>query len=104
MALELASREDGRFAGVVAHSGFYIPHELLPQKFGPQTAKIFLAHGTEDPVVPVELGRNTFAFLQKQNVPVAYREYPIEHTITEESLQDVARWLHRQLEEKTVVS
>jgi phospholipase/carboxylesterase len=98
MALDLAAREEGRFAGVVAHSGFYMPQEKLPQNFGSRTGPIFLAHGTEDPVVPVELARSTFAFLQKQNVPVSCREYPMEHGISEESLQDAARWLQQQLD------
>ena len=103
-ALELASRKEKLFAGVVAHSGFYVPHDRLPQTFGPQTPEIFLAHGIYDPVIPVDLGRSTFTFLQKHNVPVMYREYPIEHTISEESLQDAAHWLQQKLDQTDLVS
>jgi phospholipase/carboxylesterase len=103
-ALGLASLREKHFAGVVAHSGFYTANERLPQKFGPQSPPVFLAHGIYDPVIPVILGRSTFKFLQEHDVPVSYREYPIEHTIGEESLQDAAHWLQQQLDQTTFVS
>jgi phospholipase/carboxylesterase len=103
-ALELASRGEKQFAGIVAHSGFYVPNERRPQAFGPHTPDIFLVHGIYDPVIPVDLGRSTFAFLQKHNVPSVFREYPIEHTISEESLQDAARWLQQKLDQTHIVS
>jgi phospholipase/carboxylesterase len=42
---------------------------------------IAIAHGTYDPVIPVEFGRAARATLEAAGAEVVYRESPIEHSI-----------------------
>ncbi len=96
MALDVALHSTAPISGIVAHSGLYAnTNETFCKKTMP---KIFIVHGTHDPVVPVELGRSTFAYLKSQQIPVEYREYPIVHTISDKSLNDCIQWLQKQLQ------
>ncbi|MDP7619264.1 MAG: alpha/beta fold hydrolase [Dehalococcoidia bacterium] len=82
------------FAGVVALStgfpradGF---DQTLPlQRFQP----IFIGHGTQDPVVPVESGRTAKTHLVELGYAPEHHEYPIGHEISDEEIRDLATWL-----------
>jgi phospholipase/carboxylesterase len=84
--------------GIVAHSGF-IPEDVgLKYRWDAlaQTS-MFIAHGIEDPVLSIEFARRAQRLLAPTGVPLEYHEYPIPHTISEESLGDSMRWLYQQL-------
>jgi phospholipase/carboxylesterase len=84
--------------GVAAHSGLLPQHNQLNYKWTELSAlSFFIAHGEYDPIVPVELGREAYKKLSEMNAKVVYREYPISHTISEESLTDTAEWLQKQI-------
>jgi phospholipase/carboxylesterase len=98
MALEIALRTPAKIKGIVAHSGCVLRAALLPhQSEQLRSLSIFVAHGTYDPVIPVWIARESSEFLRQAHVPVHYREYPIEHTISDESLRDASLWLRDQL-------
>jgi thioredoxin 1 len=50
-------------------------------------------HGTRDPLIPVENGRALAETLREHGVPVTYSEYPMEHQIAIESVQQAHEWL-----------
>ena len=96
-ALSLTMPE--RFAGVIANSG-YVPEgthlafrwkELLRADF-------FIAHGIQDPVIPVSFGRKAKELLESAGAQLTYREYPMGHQINETSLNDMASWLTQRLD------
>lgn len=98
MSFALSLSAPSEIKGVVAHSG-YIP-ESASLNFHwdelDQTA-FFVAHGTHDPVIPVDFGRRAQALLSKTNAPFTYREYPFGHQISQESLRDFSAWLKGRL-------
>ncbi len=100
MSLSLALTRPDRLAGVVAMSGRILP-EVLPQ-LAPREAfahlPIFVAHGTADPVLPIHYGRASRERLAGLPVSLTYREYPMGHEITAESLQDITTWLIERLD------
>jgi thioredoxin len=53
----------------------------------------FIAHGTQDPMLPAERGRLAAEALKQRGVPVVYREYPMAHQVALESMQDAHAWL-----------
>ncbi len=57
----------------------------------------FVAHGVADSVVPVSEGRATRDYLGALKADVDYREYPMSHTISEQSLADADAWLSARL-------
>ncbi len=99
MSYALALTKPQRIKGIVAHSG-YVPENTNLQFQWDNLGKtcFFVAHGTNDPVIPVEFGRRAKELLSKSSAPLVYREYPIQHQISDESLRDLSDWLTKQLD------
>ncbi len=98
MSLSISLSDPNRFKGVVAHSGLLPQDEKLKYRWDDlNKISFFIAHGTDDLIVPVELGRKVYKRFLDANADVAYREYPIQHTISEESLSDAAVWLQQKI-------
>ncbi|HZY44625.1 MAG TPA: alpha/beta fold hydrolase [Anaerolineae bacterium] len=102
MSLSLALTEPDRLAAIVAMSGRLLP-ELTPQIAAPEMLKdfpIFMAHGLADNVIPIRDARAAHEQLSKLPVDLTYREYPMGHQVSIESLNDIAAWLKDQLDRK----
>jgi phospholipase/carboxylesterase len=87
-------------AGAALMSG-RIPDELRPQIADPEklAGKPFLVvHGTMDQVLPIWNGRASRDLLQRLPVELTYREYPMGHEVSAQSLADVVAWLSERLE------
>jgi phospholipase/carboxylesterase len=54
----------------------------------------FHGHGTHNSIVPIKVGRWTGELLKSLNANLTYKEYPIDHEITTESLEDILVWLN----------
>jgi len=95
----MALTKPGEVAGVVANSG-YIPEDtglnFLWDRLG--GTSFFIAHGVHDPVIPVQMGRRAKHLLEEAKADLVYREYPMAHEISEDSLNDLAEWLTRKLD------
>jgi phospholipase/carboxylesterase len=100
MGLSVALIHPGSAAGVVAMSGRLTPQVLskIPDKDALIGLPIFVAHGENDPLIPVSQGRDTRARLSELPVDLTYREYEIGHEISYESLEDIAEWLKERLD------
>ena len=104
MSLDLALREPELVTGVAAMSGRLMPSTLdkMAEPDRLTSLPIFIAHGTEDPLIPINQGRAARDSLSQLPVSLTYREYDIGHTISEESLRDVTEWLTQQLNQLMV--
>lgn len=98
MSFALSLARPGLFSGVIAHSG-YLPEEThLTYRWDDlDGSRFFIAHGTHDPVIPVESARRAVQLLERTEAGVVAREYPIAHQISQESINDIAAWLHALL-------
>lgn len=100
MSLSVALTEPSAVSGVVAMSGRLLP-EVLPLLAPAEALRglpILLLHGTADPVLPIQHGRTARDHLATLPVELTYREYPMGHQVSAESLADAAQWLHAQLD------
>ena len=52
-----------------------------------------LAHGKQDPVVPVSWALKTRNYLQQLGYPVEWREYPMQHAVCPEEVGDIREWI-----------
>jgi phospholipase/carboxylesterase len=100
MASAAALARPERFRGIAALSG-RIPRPALAAAPPPALADlpVLWQHGRADPVVPVAFGREARDVLAALGARVDYREYPIGHEISEESLGDLSAWLTARLDE-----
>ena len=100
MSLAVVLTYPGTAAGVVAMSGRLLPQilEQIPDRDALIGLPIFVAHGTRDPLLPVETGRDTRKILADLAVDLTYREYQMGHEVTAESLDDITGWLTDRLD------
>jgi phospholipase/carboxylesterase len=99
MAYDLALREPERFAGLVALSS-WLPAALaatLARQEAHAALATFVSHGTHDPMISVERGRESRAALLGLGVPTTYREYAMGHEIRPETLRDLVEWLDARI-------
>jgi thioredoxin 1 len=92
LGLALLPGERARPAGVLAMS----PAVALPTLEVDPAARdipVLVQHGAHDPLIPVQRSRDLARSLRAAGVPVTYREYPMEHQVALESMQDARAWL-----------
>ena len=84
------------FAGLVVLSGaLRNPDSLLPHLPPSRHQPLFIVHGTEDPLIPIDWSREAVSFLEAQGYRPAYHEYPMGHEINYAVLNDLIPWIHR---------
>ena len=100
MSLALALTRPEKIAGLVAMSGRFPSSALAhdPDGAALDGMPVLVTHGLYDPVLPVEEGRVIQKNLQALPVQLTYREYPMRHEVTLESLKDVSAWLSKTLD------
>ncbi len=93
MAYTTALLDPTSFLGVAALSG-YIPHRSgLPLKLTNLNGfPVFISHGSEDPIIPARLSRESADLLERAGATVTYREYPMGHEVTEDTMRDLSEW------------
>ncbi|HAT44844.1 MAG TPA: hypothetical protein DCS90_07040, partial [Ktedonobacter sp.] len=91
MSASVALTRPELVAGVVLMSGRILP-QIEPLVAAPEKLKglpVLVVHGTSDGVLPVNNGRDSQKTLSALPVDLLYREYPMGHEVSRESLADV---------------
>lgn len=102
MALYIGLRLPHQLAGIIALSG-YVPLALslnLEKHSANQSTPIFMAHGTYDPVVALDRAQASHSLLEKLGYQIDWNEYPMEHSVNPEELNDISRFLQEVLPKK----
>jgi phospholipase/carboxylesterase len=99
MALHTGLRHPERLAGIMALSCFLPLAETLDTEASPanRDVPILMAHGTHDPLIPIDRARHSRDRLAALGYRVAWREYPMPHSVCAEEIADVATWLREVL-------
>ena len=86
-----------RPAGLIALSGF-IPRVEGFELGDPSGLPIAIGHGTLDPVIGVEFGREARDLLSEAAADVTYRESPMGHSIDPTFLRELRDWVSDRAE------
>lgn len=98
MAFALAARLPGRFAGLVALSGYLDPRVAgAAEATGFEELPVFIGHGSVDELIGVSHGRAARDTLRARGAAVTYREYPAPHTIAAQEVTDLRSWFAERL-------
>ena len=97
MALHVATRYPEKLAGIIALSCYLPQSGELPAKrhAANDATPIFLAHGTQDPVVPYAMGDESRQVLQAAGYPVEWHAYPMPHGLCEPEVADIRAFLRK---------
>jgi phospholipase/carboxylesterase len=99
IALRAGLRRGMPLAGLIGLST-YLPgaaNAAAALNEGAQTQPVFMAHGTQDPVVPFGAGEQSAALLRKLGFQVDWHPYRMPHSVCAEEIQDLGGWLSRRL-------
>lgn len=96
VALQTALRYPKLLGGVLALSTYLtLATTLATEKSATNAAiPILMAHGTQDPVVPLKLARESEQSLKTAGFKVEWREYPMQHSLCGEEVEDISAWLN----------
>lgn len=94
IALELGLHDSNTFAGIIGLST--LPAKALKtfEQVAPHSRNIpiFLAHGTQDKILPHSLAEYMHDHLQQLNCPITWRSYTMGHEICAQELADLRTW------------
>jgi phospholipase/carboxylesterase len=99
MVLQTGLRHPDRLAGIMALSCFLpladkVAAEAVPVN---RDVPIFMAHGTQDPLIPLARARHAHDLLTGLGYRIEWHEYPIPHSVSPNEIRDISAWLKRIL-------
>ena len=99
IALYAGLRHAERLAGIVALSTYVIAPAALASEAGAanRDVPIFMAHGTQDPVVQFRWAEASRQLLVAAGYNVEWRTYPMPHSAAPEEIEAVANFLTKVL-------
>ncbi|MDH3388309.1 MAG: alpha/beta hydrolase [Gammaproteobacteria bacterium] len=100
VALQAGLRFKKRLAGIIGLSTYLPLDDTLESEKSDVNADIpiLLAHGSADPVVPVELAYRSLKKLEQEGYEVDWHEYKgMQHSVSEQEIFHIAEWIERVL-------
>lgn len=98
IAIHAALRYPQRLAGLIALSTWMPLGETLAVEGSAanRDLPVFMAHGRQDPMVPVALGEQTREALAAAGYPLEWQTYDMPHAVCPAEIADISAWLHER--------
>ncbi len=99
VALQTGLRYAVRLGGLLALSTYLPLAPTLPAEASPanRDVPIFMAHGSHDPVIPLDRATRARDRLIELGYAVEWHEYPMPHSVCVEEIADISAWLRARL-------
>ena len=99
IALQAGLRHANRLGGIVALSTYLTLEDSLDAEASAanRATPIFMAHGTEDPIVPLQLADSSQRLLSARGYDVEWATWPMPHAVCAEEVEAIAAFLTRVL-------
>lgn len=96
MSLDVLLNYRKSIAAVISLSGFLLDADKIRQRSNlPTKIPIFAAHGTLDPLIPLEQGKSSIMTLKDVGFNIEWHEYPVDHRVVIEEIEHVRQFLNR---------
>lgn len=93
VAINTALHTRDKLAGLMALSTYLpLPGEV-DGSTGNRDLPVFMAHGSFDPMLPMQWGQASAARLEELGFTVEWHEYPMAHAVCPEEIRDIREWL-----------
>ncbi|MEJ2274116.1 MAG: dienelactone hydrolase family protein [Woeseiaceae bacterium] len=93
VAINTALNTNHKLAGLMALSTYLPLPQELDDTTGSRDLPVFMAHGTFDPMLPMQLGKMSFERLTEAGFTIEWHEYPMPHAVCAEEIQAIRAWL-----------
>lgn len=99
MTLQTGLRHPEKLGGLLCLSGYLPLFATIAAESHPvnQQTPIFMAHGTEDAVIPLDRARKSCDVLRSLGYSVEWHEYLMPHSVCAEEVEDISNWFQKLL-------
>lgn len=99
ITLHLLPRLPYKLAGFMALSTYIAcPEKLATEQLSHnKTTPVFIAHGTQDPVVPLTAGQQAFHTYKAAGFNVSWRDYRMPHSVCAQEIDEISRFIQSRL-------
>jgi phospholipase/carboxylesterase len=100
IALETGLQHEATLGGLLALSCYHPIPRHIAERASPanRNVPIFMAHGTFDPLIPVQVAERTRDELRRKGYAPEWHTYPMPHAVSPQEVVDIGAWLRRVLE------
>ena len=93
IAINTALHSKESLAGLMALSTYLpLPSEVAASTGG-RDLPVFMAHGSFDPMLPMQWGQASAEKLKETGFAVEWHDYPMAHAVCPEEIRDIREWL-----------
>lgn len=93
IAINAALQSEVRLAGLMALSTYLVLPSLVDESRGHRDVPVFMAHGSLDPVIPLQWGKDSADKLVAAGYKVEWHDYPMAHAVCPQEIADIRHWL-----------
>jgi len=95
ITLSAGLRRQAPLAGLVALSTYLPEVDAAAAQLvqGATAQPVFMAHGSADPVIPVQVAEHSLQVLKELGFGVEWHRYPMAHQVCAEEIQALGDWL-----------
>lgn len=99
ITLHLLPRLPYKLAGFMALSTYMACPERLAveQLTHNKNTPVFIAHGTQDPVVPLAAGQQAYQAYKAAGFSVSWRDYRMPHSVCAQEIDEISRFIQSRL-------
>ena len=98
IALHLGLRHPKKLGGILALSTYLHDPDHLRDELSLANAEtpVFMAHGVQDPMIPIARAVGTRDTLQQLGYPIEWQEYGMGHEVCPQELAAISHWLNER--------
>ena len=97
IAINTALTTAHSLAGLMALSTYLPLPSEVDGSSGNRDLPVFMAHGSFDPMLPMQWGRLSAQKLEETGFKVEWHDYPMAHAVCPQEIADIREWLLRVL-------
>ena len=106
IALQTGLRYRDALGGIMALSTYLTLEDSFAAEATIANANIpiLMAHGTQDPLIPLSLAMSSRAKMEARGYKIEWREYPMPHSVCMEEVEDIGVWIQARFKSQILLA
>ncbi len=106
IALQVGLRHRESLGGILALSTYLTLEDSLAVEatIANTNIPILMAHGTQDPLIPLSLALASRAKMEARGYKVDWHEYPMPHSVCMEEIEDIGVWIQARFKSRILLA
>ncbi len=97
IAINAVLQSEHHLAGLMALSTYIALPQTVAKAVVRKDLPIFMAHGSFDPMLPLQWGKQSAEQIEAAGYTVDWHEYPMAHAVCPQEIADIGKWLKNTL-------